>query len=233
MKSIKRSVSPVLLYTICLLNLLFMHIYIVSTCDTEFGLNWISWIDNLSGIMFDFTFILLISNILFYKNSRLAIISTFIITTGWAFSNVIYSRFFHSYITLSSIGQVTSLLDPVVLSSTFQGFYWQDFYFIVIIILFILLFIRLQENIIKRKTIIPIICLTIALFGASMTAHAIDCIVNPGYRYLTYYGNRLFIRHIDKHHAICAPIITTFHRGSLRMLCIELSDQIKGVEGTH
>ena len=229
MKYMTSSINIIALYGICFLNILYMHIFIIKTCNTEFGLSWVSWIDNLSGIVFDITIISLLSYLFSYKFKRIGIILTFLLTLGWSFCNITYSRFFHSYLSLSAIEQFSSLFDPVVVESTFHGIHYQDMFFIISPILFFFIYGKTNE-IDSIKYITKQIHATFVLFLLSLSAHAIDCFVNPDYRYLAYYSNRIFSRHIGKHLAICSPISTTFARGSIRMLGLEFYEQIKGAE---
>lgn len=230
MSNVKTSATHIALYCFCILNMLVMHIGIVTKCDTEFGLNWVSWVDNLCGIVIDVTVLFLFALFITWGKTKLSIATTFIITSIWAFCNIVYSRFFHSYITLSSIEQSSSLTDPIVLKSTLLGLQWQDLYFVLSPIIFTILYIRTKNTIKVKRSCVTAFIFMITLITTSITAHAIDCIINPDYRYLTYFSNRLFSRHISRHFAICSPITTTFHRGTIRMLGLDIYDKMKGPE---
>ena len=226
----KTSINIVALYSICCFNILIMHIYIKKTCNTELEVSWTSWIDNFYGIVFDVTILSLVSLFIVSRKLRTNIMLTYILTFGWSFCNIIYSRFFHSYISLSAIKQVGLLFDPIVLNSTIYGFYWQDAFFLISPLLFLFFFYHTPKIMLTKKTtILQLIIISVFLL-LPLTAHAIECLVNSNYRYLTYYINRIQSRYIDKHLATCAPIYTTFTRGSIRMLGIELFDEIEGTE---
>lgn len=229
MSIIKKYNSIIPLYCLCLLNLLLMHVYIVNTCETEFGLNWLSWIDNLFGSVFDITVILIISQLFFKRRYKPSLALTFVITTIWSACNIIYSRFFHSYITLSSIEQSNSIIDPVVLDSIIHGLHWLDIYFVLCPFLFFWLYRKdISAKMVKASNT-PLLYFMLSLLVLSLSAHAYDCLLNPDFRYFSYYKNRVYSRHIAQHNAICAPIVTTFHRGNLRMLTLEAYDKTKGV----
>lgn len=45
------------------------------------------------------------------------------------FSNLIYGRFFHHYLTLSAVGQGGTLFDKQILDSVIAGLRWNDLLF--------------------------------------------------------------------------------------------------------
>ena len=219
------------LLSFCIVNLLYMHDFIALTFAPEL-IDCVSWIDNLLGTVLDVT-LMMLTFILFTKGKiKVSLAITFTITLLWAYCNIIYCRFFQSYITFSTICQGGNLLDPIVIRSTFQGFKWYDLFLFIWIAFFTYLFKQCltddYSDMKKRISSVIILFLTILLF-IDLVAHGAYCLANPNCRYLTYYGHRLYSRHLSETPALCDPIITSFHRGSIRMLISEGYDELKGV----
>lgn len=216
-----------ILITFSGINLVYMHYYVISTSILEFPLDDTSIIDNLTGVLFDTFIIFLFSCIPTFGKVKSATAITFILTILLAFSNIIYSRFFDSYLTISAISHGTSIFTPIVFRSIIQGFELKDFYFIIIPFIFYIIYRKAVASTFK-KTVFIIVIFLLASILCDLIAHAYFCIIRPNYRYFSYYTLRLNNRHIAKHHAACEPLITTYHRGIIRMLSAELSDEISG-----
>lgn len=219
------------LLSFCIVNLLYMHDFIALAFVPEL-IDCVSWIDNLMGTVLDVTLIMLIFILLTKGKIKASLAITFTITLLWAYCNIIYCRFFQSYITFSTICQGGNLLDPIVIRSTLQGFKWYDLFLFLWVFLFTYLFKRCltdDYSDMKRRISSTIILFSTILLFIDLIAHGVYCFANPNYRYLTYYGHRLYSRHLSETQALCDPIITTFHRGSIRMLVSEGYDELKGV----
>ena len=208
-------------------NLVYMHYSIISTNILEYPLDDTSIIDNLTGILFDTLFIYLFSCLLTYGKPKSATAITFIITFIWAFCNIIYSRFFNSYLTISAIVHGTSIFTPIVFRSIIQGFELKDIYFIILPIFFYSFYRKVVAPTIT-KTVFTLCMFLLLSISFDLMAHAFYCISNPNCRYLSYYILRLNSRHFAKHHTVCEPLITTFYRGTVRMLSTEINDEISG-----
>lgn len=102
---IKKAGSPWMLLALCGVNLLIMHYGFVNVGDIEDELEFTAYFDNLVGIAIDVTVVFLLSYLLCWKRMKWALSITFFVTFFWAFSNIIYARFFHHYLTLSAMGQ--------------------------------------------------------------------------------------------------------------------------------
>lgn len=209
------------------INLVYMHYCIISSNMLELPLDSTSFFDILLGVVFDTSIIYLFACLLSWGNTKSATAITFFITSIWAIINIIYSHFFNNYITLSAIKQSTSILDPLVIKSTINSIEYKNLFFIVFSFIFFLLYRRIIIPPLKKT--ISSICLTLLfIILCDMASHALFCLSEPSFRYLSYYLFRLNSRHVAEHNALCEPLFTTLHRGNIRMLISESIDEIQG-----
>lgn len=169
MKSKKHiNVGFLLLFLMSVANLLFLHHYFLQTIGLEVGCFKSSLVDNLLACLLDVTFVWLVSWIITLRRLRASLIITFVITLLWSFCNVFYARFFHQYLSWSSIGLAGNLADPIVLDSMSAGFRLIDLYYPIMIILFCWMYYRSRRHDIKSKSLRTLLytwfcCLTIGL----------------------------------------------------------------------
>lgn len=214
------------LYIISIVNLLFMHYYILITCRVEEATDAVLWTDNLLGIICDITILLSLSLFITWGRQQLSLLITSVITLLWSFSNILYSRFFHHYISLSAIGQAGTLTDSFMLSNIIEGLSMLDIYFIVMLALIICLYTHsLKEtNIFNPLSLLlkwPIVLLIVNIFF-----HLIFCIQTPELRSFSYFKHRLFVRHLGLLHSSAEPNWSSFHRGSIRHILIPFTCQV-------
>ena len=208
------------LYILSVINLLVMHYYIMTTCRLEEATDAVLWIDNLLGIVIDITIVGTITLLFTWGRLRISLFITAIITLLWSFSNVLYSRFFHHYISISAISQTGTLADGFMLQNVAEGIKWFDFLFLALGIAAIELYYmsRKEKTSIKKRHLLVTwpACLTIA----DVVYHLIFCLVTPGLASASYYQHRLAVRHWGLLHSSAEPNWASFHRGSLRQLLI-------------
>ncbi len=208
------------LYVISIVNLLIMHYIILLTCRVEEAVDAVLWIDNLLGIVVDITIILSITLFITRGRLRQSLLVLAFVTLLWSFSNVIYSRFFHHYITLSAIGQAGTLADSFMLQNIMQGFNWYDiFYLGIAVLLFGFYYVSKNEkSSFKKKHLL--LSWPIFLFVIDLITHFAFCVFNPDLRSISYYKHRLHVRHFELLHSSAEPNWSSFHRGSFRQLVI-------------
>lgn len=214
----------------CILNLLYMHFYIIQTCQVEDVIEWTSWVDNICRICFDvwvtFSVFLLLTKGHFERSVSI----TFWITLIWSFSNVLYSRFFFHYLSLSSLNETKALVDPLVVRSVLAGFRWPDIYFIIISISFLFMsFSRMSHTNILFKVYMK----RTFLFGGillfiDLMAHVIFCSLDPSLRYYKYLERRVGMRLFGHNHLLALPIYANFHNGTVKSLIIETFLEMQG-----
>lgn len=215
-------------YVISVVNMLLMHYYILITCRVEETVDALLWLDNLLGVFFDITIVLSLTLLITWGKQQLSIFITAIITLLWSFSNILYSRFFHHYISISAIGQVGNLTDSFMLRNMMEGLRWMDFYFLIIFILIIWLYFGSKEDTNTRlyKPILFLLKLPICLLLIDILFHCIFCLMAPGLRSFSYFRHRLYVRHIELLHCSAEPNWSSFHRGAIRHSFVPLMYQL-------
>lgn len=204
------------LYIISIVNLLLMHYYIMITCRLEEAIDPLLCIDNLLGVICDVTIVLSITLLITWGKQKTSLFITAIITLLWSFSNILYSRFFHHYISLSAIGQVGNLTDGFMFRNIMEGVLWMDCYYLIILIFILWLYFRSPLN---TKIFNPLSILLkwpLCLVIINIVFHLSFCILTPGLRSFSYFKHRLYVRHIELLHSSAEPNWSSFHRGTIR-----------------
>lgn len=214
------------LYVISVINLLLMHYYILLSCRVEEATDAMLWIDNLLGVICDITIILSLAMLITWGKQRLSLFLTAIITLLWSLSNIIYSRFFHHYISLSAIGQVGNLTDSFMLSNVTEGLQWIDSLFLFILILIIWLYLSSPQKTKEFKTCMLLLTWPSCLLIIDILFHVVLCIITPSFRSLPYLRHRLHVRHFELLHSSAEPNWASFHRGTFRQIIIPATYQM-------
>lgn len=211
----------------CVVNLLLMHYAVVSISQLEIEENYVLYIDNCCGAVFDVCVIFMLSYLISGKRWRQSWMATFVITLAWSFSSVLYSRFFFHYLTLSSIGQGGTLFDWLMVKCMVEKLEWMDWYYPLALLLFLFLMRRMPEGRpahVVRNTVMGIALLVVV----EIMSLASYCMSKPEYRYLGYFTYKFEQYHVGMHSALCEPVATTFRRGVLRTLGAEIADMCQG-----
>ena len=208
------------IWLLCGLNLLVMHYYIISACGMETELNITTIIDNCLGIVIDTSFLFLVSYYMVLKRQRAALVITFMVTLGWSFSNILYSRFFHHYISLSAMGQGGSLFDWQMIRCVVDGFRWSDLYFIVSLCLFSLYINHVHAI---KKIVAKTFLILLILLGVDFLSYLIYCSLTPEHRYMSFLFQRMEHRQLSTELHLYDPNNATFRRGCIRSLLYELA----------
>lgn len=114
-------------------NLVYMHCSIapVATLISNVFQTYIP----LSYLFIDTVVLILLCCLFSWNHRKATFISAFTFTLIWAIINVVYSRFFYTYIQLSTFGEAGNL-DGLWTNYIPVAFRWSDFYFMVAIVLF-------------------------------------------------------------------------------------------------
>lgn len=208
------------LYLIAIASLLIMHYYILVTCRLEEATDLLLWIDNILGIVFDVTIISAIFHFITGRKIRLSIFITSILTITWSFTNVLYSRFFHHYLSLSAIGQAGTLVDSFMVTNIVEGLEIFDIIYLFLYAFCIWLFLTSKKEKISLKWQSLFAVWPISLVAINLISHLLFCLFTPDLSNLSYYKHRIFVRHIDLLHSSAEPNWASFHRGSIRQLAI-------------
>ena len=162
-----------LMFMMSMMNMVFLHQYFLHTIDLEVGCFVSSFFDNLLACLIDVTFILLVSWLITLRRLRASLVITFVITLLWSFCNVFYARFFHQYLSWSSIGLAGNLSDPIVLDSMTAGFRLIDIYYPLAIILFCWIYFRSKHHDVKSKSLRTLSYIWSCGLLISLTVHGV------------------------------------------------------------
>lgn len=217
-----------ILYFLCLANLLFMHYTVISTCTVEWPLFFISFIDNIASITLEIAIISLILFFLTKRRIKRSATICFVVTLVWSFSNIMYSRFFHQYLSFSAFEQADALMDGLIINCIINEVKWIDLYFLLIPILFGILHNKTKEKQLGYWDIKKHLLLILFPVGLVLFSHFAYCYSNPAYRYVSYYLNQIYKKHFYTKSISIEPIYATFHRGSIRMLLTESLINLSG-----
>ena len=216
-----------ILLSLSALNLFFMHYYIYMTCHLDAEMDLAFYFDNILGVCFDVFIVFSISYWISCKKIKLALILCFFISWLWSFSNVMYSRFFLNYLTLSAVGQGDALVDDLIIQCVKENFHSIDLYYLVVSVIFFILLAKLREHSMAlsvRKLAISIIC----LIALDLGMHIACCIVNPQLRYISYITHRIYSNHFVSHLNYSNPKLAHFLRGEIRTISSEVVESIRG-----
>lgn len=209
------------LFIIPMMNLLFVHYYFLLTIDLEVPCFKSSLIDNFIACLIDVSAILVLFWIITLGRLRLSLVITFVITLIWSFCNAFYARFFHQYLSWSSIGQAGNLTDSAVIDSMMVGFEWTDLYYPAMAILFGWFLIHTWHHDLKSKSLRTTVFLWLFCFVIGLAAHALY-IFHPKYGFIYALEKTMFTP--AKMDAMW-PNWTFFHKGFFRKLVV---DQLAG-----
>ena len=216
-KSSNHKLLYIILFVLTACNLLYMHYSIV--IYKEVPLDFTSIFDNLTGILCDLILLYSILLIIFKGRIKPSLLIGFIIAWAWAFSNIIYSRFFFQYISLSSVGQVGNLLDTIIIECIIDSFKWKDLFFIANALFFwwgynYVMPLKLSPRGFLKNIGIAIL----SVIAITIITTTIYCIIEPPLRSIGYISHHLYTHHFDLYRNSANPNWTHFQRGSIRTL---------------
>lgn len=220
-KQIKNGYKQFLLFVLSLCNLLIMHYYIFSTCNIEAVVDFTSYVDNFYSISLEIICFFYFFYFITKKNVSITLTLLFTITLIWAFCNILYSRFFLRYITFSSIGQATNLLDWDMIECVIDGLRWIDLYFVIVPLIYLLVHKTCSFSSLSPKAIHTSIISFFFILLIDLMAHALFCLTDKNLHYASYYIQRVYGNHIETDHNFGRPNWANFHRGSIRTLLAE------------
>lgn len=208
------------MFMMSMMNMIFLHQYFLQTIALEISCFYTSFFDNLLACLIDVTFVLSVAWIISFRRLRASLVITFVITLLWSFCNVFYARFFHQYLSWSSIGLAGNLADPIVFDSMTAGFRLIDLYYPLMVILFCWVFIRSRSHDVKSRSLRTIIYTWLCCLSISMAVHFL----------YVFHPHSSIVYELEKTIFTPAkmdsmwPNWTYFHKGFFRKLII---DQLK------
>ena len=119
----------ILLLSWSILNMLFTHYYSLMAIDFE-NRPGPGVFSNLFGCVLDVVIIYVFCWVLSFGRVKPSLFLTFIVTFLLSFSNVIYSRFFGTYLPKKALTQLVNLNDGYVIDSILSVFKPIDLFFV-------------------------------------------------------------------------------------------------------
>ena len=213
-------------FTLSAMNLFTMHYYILCTASMDDESNFTRFIDNILGVSIDLTVITLAAYFICGKKLKATTTVTFVITLLWSFSNVIYSRFFHHYISISAIAQGGSLFDSFMLDCLKSSFRWTDCFFLLLMSIF--LFLAKSFKFQVHRPISKLLMMLLFCIIADFVGYVVYCSISPEQRYIRFLVDRIEARHFSNSIQLCNPNVSSFRRGSIRALSTEIAMNLHG-----
>ena len=212
-----------------ILNLLYMHYFFYINGCMEW--TWLySYFINLCSVVFDVFSLFILFLIVSRGKLKTAMALTQTTTVLWSFVNVMYSRFFYQYLSLSTVTEIQGLQDVFVLNSIISSFRWYDLYYVFSFVCFVVLYNKIESYSISiRETcnllVIPIFSLLFSFF-----AYSAYHFIHPQYRnnwelFVFRYKELLF----DSVRG-GTPNLAHFQTGCIRVAIFEIYDMLKTTE---
>lgn len=209
-----------LLLGLCMMNLFFMHYYIISTSRVEWSAGIMSYLDNLVAVSFDIGVVFFVFYFLTGRRQKYTLYLCFAITLLWSFCNMFYSRFFYQYLSLSAIGQAQALVDKGIFDCVMNNFRPIDLYYPLCLVLFVYLtrkyFIKTKSPIKKYFTFF-LLCVVLDISYLFVYRS-----LKPERKTVASFTTQLYSRHFSIEEYSHSPNYTNFLRGSLFSLFDEL-----------
>ena len=208
----KTSWAFILLLTLSMVNLMMMHFLQQKGGVLEEPLVRTSWVNCLISCMLDVTLLFAFSMLVFWGRTSRALSMTFGLTWVISFTNVVYGRFFKSYIPLTALTEFRNFTDASLLESLSMAFRPVDVYYLFIIVLFIFLSRRLARG---KK--IPSSFPSLLVMWASCLVMMIPAYVNQSTRFSQSVGQIFRQWQLPtKAERLLYPSLYHFHSGMLR-----------------
>ncbi len=130
--------SVFLLIALSIFNLLMMHYSIMEVNYVRF-VDALRYLQPVLPTLFDILAISIVASVLSLGKFKIWACIVYLSSLFWGISNIVYSRFFSTYLSLSALGQVTNICDGFYLSYIRTAFRYSDLLLIIGIFLFILI----------------------------------------------------------------------------------------------
>ena len=156
-----------LLFTISVACLLFMHWQLALTIEFEYPFKIDAIFSNLISCFIDVTFFFLLSLLFTKGRVKQSLLVAFIISLILSFCNILYSRFFYHYMPTLAILQIGNMYDGQVVQSMLSGFRMLDLCYIAFAFMFGWLYVRFDSLSLKLKSLRTLGVVWGALLGSA------------------------------------------------------------------
>lgn len=218
---------PFLLYTLSVINLLFMHEYLRRYGGEGVAVYPCSICINVLVTVLDVSIVALMLVCLTKGKVKLSLSMVYLISWLWSFVNVIYIRFFYHYLPTSTISQISSLTDGLVIDSVLASLKWIDFFYVVSFIVFLGLVKKRFYVQRSLKMVLCFILLPVLSFFLIFLILTIYHFSNPyGLSDMKSYESMLSnVVWNPQARKKLAPDETVYHAGVIRILVSDIYDQ--------
>ena len=211
------NINYLLMFMMSVVNFLFLHYQFLQTIALEVECFKTSYCDNLLASLLDTTFIFIIAWLITLRRVKASLTITFVITLIWSFCNVFYARFFHQYLSWSSIGLAGNLTDSIVIDSMMAGFKLIDLYYPLMAILFCWYITKTRNHDVTTKSLITTIHIWVCVLLMTLAVHSLY-IFHPTKTFVSVMEKTIFTpAKMDS----MWPNWTVFHKGFFRKLVLE------------
>ena len=210
-------------------NLLFMYLYFI--CEGLFVRDMFppfTILYVLCNVIFDVSVLYVVILFLTWGRLRFSINVVFVLTLLWSFANVFYSRFFFQSLTVTSLVQVGSLFDGVVINCIPSGFRLVDLLYILSILLYIYANKRIRKIDLSKKQMVLVCLLPIVSVLSSCVVFISYSIINPKYRSNTELLGQVFDDYVlnPMNRRFVYPNNAFVYSGSIRFLVSDLISEL-------
>ena len=230
MKHLLKNPYIIIQWCIAVANLLVMHYTLFSSCNVERQLDDLVYLDNFLIVVGEVLMLNLILMFITKGRLRSSTFITAIITLIWAFCNVVYSRFFLQYISVSAICESSNLLDPFVMKCLIDGIRIEDIYYVLSALFSFFCYKKANDSLNLRKTAVGVIIAMAIIVGIDAASHITYCLFSPSKRYVSYMMHRLYTEQLSSQCYYAQPVYANFQRGSMRTLACHLVENITGAQ---
>lgn len=210
------------------LNMIVMHYAIFLSCNPERQIDSTVYADNLCIVICEVLLLFLILSILTRRKERLAAFLSSLFTLLWSFCNVVYSRFFFQYISVSAIGESGNLLDPFIFQCLIDGVRWPDLYYLGSLLISIFLFFKTPDYRFRLQEIKYGFLIMVIMFLLDIASHVVYCVSSPSMRYFSYVKHRLSLELFSQQCYSAQPVYANFQRGSVRSIGYGITENFSG-----
>lgn len=162
----------VLLFSGSIFNMLFMHYYSLMAIDFE-NRPGPGIFSNLFGCVLDVAVVYMFCWVIFLGRVKLSLLITFIVTCILSFSNVIYSRFFGTYLPKKALTQLVNINDGYVIDSVLSVFKPIDLFFVFSLFIFFILYRNYRSQELRKywfQSILLMLAVNVVLMAIGLSA---------------------------------------------------------------
>ena len=149
------------IFIVMFINLAYMHYEVFFSRHSHVGLR--PYYDPIVFMIFDVLWTILLFSLITLRNKTATYITSYILLFVIEIGNIVYSRFFNSYLTLSALGQADNFKELWWLPYVDKAFEWTDLLLVVNTIIFCFLILKNKKS--PDRINLKLLCVCILTFG--------------------------------------------------------------------